>query len=166
MKYAITGHTEGIGNRLYSILSPYAIGFSRANGYDINKKECRDKIINESKDYDVFINNANSSFGQTYLLLDLINAWKNDPNKKIINVGSRICEIILPPNRLELLQYQAEKTSLKSTVEILSNYSDIKCEIVYKSFGYVGTEKILKRYPNFTKDDYISLDKACEIILL
>jgi hypothetical protein len=165
MKYAITGHTEGIGNKLYSILSPHAIGFSRSNGYDINKEEYRNKIINESKNSETFINNAHSGFGQTYLLLELVNIWKNDASKTIINVGSRICEIILPPTRLELLQYQAEKLSLKSTIETLTNYSDIKCKIVYKYFGYVGTEKILKKYPKFTEDDYISVDKACQIIL-
>ena len=38
MKYAITGHTEGVGLRVFKRLDPNIIGFSRSNGYDINKK--------------------------------------------------------------------------------------------------------------------------------
>lgn len=165
MRYSITGHTEGIGNRLYSILSPNAVGFSRSNGYDINKKECRNKIIKESKNSEIFINNAHSEFGQTYILLDLVDAWKDDPSKTIINIGSRICEISLGSDRSELLKYQAEKNSLKYTVETLHRYNNIKCKISYKWFGYVGTEKILQKYPHFTINDYISIDQACELIL-
>ena len=39
------------------------------------------------------------------------------------------------------------------------------CKVEYKWFGYVGTEKILKKYPHFTSLDYISVDAAANIIL-
>jgi hypothetical protein len=161
MKYAITGHTQGIGQGLYNRLSPNATGFSRSTGYDIDNKEDRRRIIRESKDCDVFINSAGSNFSQTYLLIELFNAWK-DTNKTIINIGSRVAEIKLPATRLELLEYQAQKLILKTMVNELQGYT---CNVTYKWFAYVGTERILKKYPHFTSADYISIDAAVDIIL-
>lgn len=161
MKYAITGHTQGIGQGLYNRLSPSVIGFSRSTGYDINDKEDRRRIIRESKDCDVFINSAGSNFAQTYLLIELFNTWK-DTNKTIINIGSRVAEIKLPASRLELLEYQAQKLILKNMVAELQGYP---CNVTYKWFAYVGTERILKKYPHFTSADYISIDAAVDIIL-
>jgi hypothetical protein len=81
--------------------------------------------------------------------------------KTIINVGSRITEIILPKDRLLLLEYQSQKLCLKSMCYKLSG----RCRIKYKYFGYVGTDKILHKYPYFTIDDYISVNHAAEIVL-
>ena len=39
------------------------------------------------------------------------------------------------------------------------------CKVKYKWFAYVGTEKILKKYPHFNKNDYITEDQAVDIIL-
>ena len=160
--YAITGHTAGIGKRLYERLSPSAIGFSLSSGYDITNINDRKRIILESKNCDVFINNATAGFGQTLLFLELFQEWKNNPNKTIINVGSRIAEIkMLPPNRQELLKYQAEKLILKEMSDRVIGL----CKVKYRWFGYVGTEKILKKYPHFTEADYITEDQAADIIL-
>ena len=82
MKYAVTGHTSGIGKVLYNKYLPNAVGFSRTNGFDISKdiKE----IIKQSKDCDIFINNAQQDFFQTELLYQLSKTFKG----KIINIGS------------------------------------------------------------------------------
>ena len=45
MKYAITGHTQGVGKKAYERLSPDIIGFSRSTGYDINDPITRKKIV-------------------------------------------------------------------------------------------------------------------------
>jgi hypothetical protein len=164
MKIAITGHTSGIGLALYNHLSKdnSVIGFSKSTGYDIITEIDRSRIIESSFDCDIFINNAPAEFGQTMLFLELFKKWHDDSNKTIINVGSRIAEIkSLPLKRYDLLKYQAEKLILKE----MSNRVQGKCKVKYKWFGYVGTEKILKKYPNFTKSDYITEDKAVEIIL-
>jgi len=159
--YAITGHTAGIGKRLYERLSPNALGFSLTSGHDITTANGRHRIIQESCDCDVFINNANSEFGQTLLFLELFTAWR-DQNKTIINVGSRIAEIaMLPDSRQDLLRYQAEKLILKEMSYRVSG----TCIVKYKSFAYVGTEKILKKYPHFTSSDYITEDQAADIIM-
>jgi hypothetical protein len=162
MKYSITGHTAGIGKRLYERLSPDAIGFSLSSGYDITNINDRRKIITESRDCEVFINNATAEFAQTLLFLELFQEWKNNPTKTIINVGSRIAEIkLLPPDRQDLLKYQAEKLILKE----MSSRVVGRCNVKYKWFAYVGTEKILKKYPHFTESDYITEDQAADIIL-
>jgi hypothetical protein len=162
MKYAITGHTAGVGRRAFERLD--ALGFSRSNGYDINSAEDRQRIVYESRDCDVFINCAHSGFGSTYLLLELYDAWKDLDNKTIINVGSRIAEIKLPANSSDLLAYQAEKLALKETVDRINLLSP-KCTVNYRWFAYVGTAKILKKYPHFKPGDYITEDQAVDIIL-
>lgn len=72
MKVLITGHTSGIGKSLlehYKNKGHTVIGMSRSNGYDITKDQ--DKIIKESKDADLFINNATSDMAQLELLQKL-----------------------------------------------------------------------------------------------
>lgn len=161
MKVAITGHTRGIGDGLYKFFNTDVKGFSKSTGYDINSFNDRCKIISESADCDIFINNAHSNFGQTCMLIDLFREWK-DLDKSIINVGSRVTEITLPADRHDLLNYQAEKIILKQMSNKLQGY---KCKVIYKSFGYVGTDAIKFKYPHFTTSDYISVDQAVQIIL-
>lgn len=162
MKVAITGHTAGIGKRAYERLSPDIRGFSRSNGYNINNPADRHRIIMESADCDLFINNATSGYGQTALFIDLFKVWRDDPNKTIINVGSRIAEINqLPITHHYLLHYQANKLILKE----MSSRVIGSCQVKYRWFAYVGTSAILKKYPNFTPADYITEDQAVDIIL-
>lgn len=165
MKYAVTGHTQGIGQGLYKRLGADVIGFSTSTGYDINDPKLRFKIAKEAAECDVFINNAApaTGLGQTYMLIEMVKLWAGNPDKKIINVGSRVASIKVPANRLELLNYQAEKLALKSMCDMLQG--TVKCQIVYKTFAYVGTEKILAKYPHFTPADYITVDQAVDIIL-
>ena len=158
---AITGHTRGIGKRAFDRLSPNAIGFSKSTGYDITNFADRKRIIEESSNCDIFINNATDGFGQTLLFLELFQAWKHT-DKTIINVGSRVAEIkMLPPDRHDLLRYQAEKLILKE----MSSRVNGTCQVKYRWFAYVGTEGILKKYPHFTEQDYITEDQAVDIIL-
>lgn len=161
MQYAITGHTAGIGKTVYDKLLPSVIGFSKSTGYDITLKEDRRTIIDESQHCDVFINNATDGFGQTELLIELFYEWKNC-NKTIINVGSRIAEVVLSPGYEHLIRYSAQKKLLKAIIPDMQGHA---CKVEYKWFGYVGTEKILKKYPHFTPSDYISVDAAANIIL-
>lgn len=162
MKIAITGHTAGIGKRAYERLTPDIIGFSRSNGYDINNPIDRHRIIAESQNCDVFINNAAAGYGQTELFIELFKAWRDNPHKTIINVGSRIAEINqLPSSHYDLLSYQASKLILRE----MSSRVAGECQVKYRWFAYVGTEAILKKYPHFTPDDYITEDQAIDIIL-
>lgn len=162
MKYAITGHSYGIGLEIFNRLSPNIIGFSRSNGYDINDPKSRRDIIDKSKDCDVFINNAQNKFGQTLLFLELWESWRQNSEKIIINVGSRIADIkFLPPDQRGLLKYQAEKVLLKEmSTRVLGSV-----RVKYVSFGYVSTPRVLEKYPNMPKDQYIEISEAADIIL-
>jgi short-subunit dehydrogenase involved in D-alanine esterification of teichoic acids len=88
-KIAITGHTKGIGKSLLSRLSETydVIGFSRTNGYDISKETDILRIIDESRDCDIFINNAYEKNYQTILFKLIFDKWKFLP-KTIINMNS------------------------------------------------------------------------------
>lgn len=168
MRYAITGHTQGIGKAIYEKLTPNCMGFSKSNGYDVTISKDRQRIIEESIECDVFINNASDGrghhMGQTLLLTDLFYIWK-DLDKKIINVGSKIAEYAEAIYEPKLLGYQAEKLILKE-MSIKLAETKVKCKIEYKWFGYVGTEIILKKYPHFKyPEHYISIDEAVMIIL-
>ena len=161
MKYAVTGHTYGIGEALHQRLG--GLGFSKSTGYDIRDAIARQHIIDACKDVDVFVNNAPADFGQSQLLLELWQEWRNQ-DKTIINVGSRIAEIDLPSGYAHLLDYQMYKRTLKTLSNTITEL-DSPCKVKYRWFAYVGTPKILAKYPAFTSDDYISISEAVDIIL-
>lgn len=93
MKVAVTGHTSGIGKGLYEnfLNKGYFVrGFSRSNGFDISILKDRLAIIEETKHFDIFINNAynKNDDSQLQMLRDIFKSWQNQ-NKKIINISSR-----------------------------------------------------------------------------
>jgi len=112
-------------------------------------------------DCDVFINNAQAGYGQVDLLIELFQEWK-DSQKLIVNVGSRIAEVMLGEPHLHLLHYSAQKKALKTTVAEIQGYN---CKIDYVWFGYVGTARILAKYPHFTAADYITVSAAADIVM-
>jgi hypothetical protein len=163
MKYAITGHTSGIGKAISESVVNF-IGFSKSTSYDINNRIDRKRIIKQCNDVDVFINNAHDGFGQTYMLLDLFHAFK-DTNKTIINVGSNVAEDeTILKNYEHLLEYQIQKKSLRVLHNDLIKL-DTTLNLKYTHFGYVGTERILQKYPNMPTTEYITVDNAVSIIL-
>ena len=166
-KYAITGHTRGIGHKLYERLRPNIIGFSRSTGYDIRTSEGRQRIIQESSECNIFINNAANlvDMSQVELFIELFDAWKN-LDKTIINVGSTITDqLILLPHQIHLLKYQSQKILLK-TISARFNLLSKSCKVRYRTFGYVHTESIRKAYQDITiNDKFITEDEAVNIIL-
>jgi hypothetical protein len=91
MNIAITGHTQGLGQVFFKYFQSHkVIGFSRSNGYNIANPEDRNKILDEIKDADIFINNAYNNYddSQLQLLISVYELWK-DTNKIIVNISSR-----------------------------------------------------------------------------
>lgn len=91
MKIAITGHTKGIGKAIFEELTKrqhQVQGFSRSNAYDIGLSSCREEIISEVRDYDVFINNAYCKDSQFEMLKRIVEHWEGK-NKIIININSK-----------------------------------------------------------------------------
>ena len=117
MKYMITGGNRGLGKALCTRFN--GDSYSRTNDYDITKD--REKLVELSLNYDVFINNAFdgpfqeswADFGQVKLLFNVANAWKN-ANKVgyIINIGSSGSEFIVSPNPT-WETYRVSKAALK-----------------------------------------------------
>jgi len=154
---AVTGHTSGIGKCIYDRIK--CNGFSRANGYNIQHHLDRKKLL--STEPDILINNAYCGIGQSLMLIDFFTKYQNT-NKTIINIGSRVAEIDLPDDYQHLLEYQLYKKALKTTVEDLQKLQK-SVNIKYIWFGYVGTEKILEKYPSL--ENYITVDSAADQIL-
>ena len=103
MKIALTGNLAGLGECLYKMLldsGHEVIGFDIQEGYDINSKDIRSNILDESKDCDVFINNAYANPGQFELLRLLI---ESNCHNIILNVGTSITNC-----SQELLENDAE----------------------------------------------------------
>jgi short-subunit dehydrogenase involved in D-alanine esterification of teichoic acids len=156
MKYSITGHTQGIGQKLFERLSPDAVGFSKSTGHDIMQIEDRLAIIAGSKDSEIFINNAFQSDAQVKLLYELFEIWKNE-KKIIINIGSETtCGI-----KKHAHPYAAYKAALDKSSEQLSHLN-LPCKVVNIKFGWVGTNRVIT---NYNPASYISIDDACDIII-
>ena len=77
MKIAITGHTSGIGKGILEYYSGEheVIGFSLENGYNINDYN---RILEETKECDIFINNAYSHYTQSEIVSEWAKVHSND----------------------------------------------------------------------------------------
>lgn len=119
MKIAITGHSAGIGQALskeYANLGHEVIGLSRRNGYNIKSTP---KVCDAIQPCDVFINNAQSGFAQTELLIEMTKRWTGQ-NKSIIVVSTMMTEYpssVLPG--IEMDEYYIQKCTLENTVKQL-----------------------------------------------
>lgn len=127
MKIAVTGHTEGIGASLKKIFEAHGHtvkGFSRSNGYDIGNRMDRAEIVDESKDCDVFINNAYSvtePFAQCEMLFDIWESWQGQ-HRSIVNISSSITERW--QHTFREVRYRTAKRALEDACDFLWNKSD------------------------------------------
>ena len=130
-RIAITGHTKGIGKAIVDKFgTQYEIkGFSRSNGYDLADPTTLDRIVEETIDCQIFINNAYHFDAQTQLAYK----WKeaNLNNKHfIINVSTLASDPMFDVETKlpHLVPYANEKKRLnKTTFEICDRF-DGKCK--------------------------------------
>lgn len=89
MRAGLTGHTRGLGKALYDAFSLHCdvTGFSRATGHELSEPDSVNRIYDECKDYDLFINNAWHPRAQFDLLKKFHSEWSGT-DKKIINISS------------------------------------------------------------------------------
>jgi len=138
-KIAITGHTRGIGKGLYNFFSKsYNVkGFSLENGYDINDY---DRILDETDDCEIFINNAYSYYKQS----ELVTAWaQRHKNHKylIISTSSIAAEPLLEIKKVfpHLENYAKEKYAInRASWEV--NHNDGLCKASVIMPGVVDTK--------------------------
>jgi NAD(P)-dependent dehydrogenase (short-subunit alcohol dehydrogenase family) len=123
MKVAITGDSYGIGAALryrFELEGHTVVGFSRSNGYDISNSEDRQRIITESQDCDLFINNAYATYSQCDLLFELWESWQQK-HKRIINISSSI--VMRWQHDFRDIKYRNAKIALEDASEFLWNKS-------------------------------------------
>lgn len=138
MKIGITGHTSGIGKGLYDVLGAKhdVQGFSRTNGYDISTTQ--HEIIEQIKDFDIFINNAQKDNYQTLLFNKIFKLWKNQ-KKTIVNIGSivRYSEFDIDKST-----YAQNKVNLNRNAIHTILSGNKSCRIITVNPGYVHTQMI------------------------
>jgi short-subunit dehydrogenase len=160
----ITGHTKGLGAALYTFFSEsgYIVrGYSRSEGCDLTNQQSRDRLVEESKEFDIVINNARAGFAQVELLSELHSSWsKQSKSGIIINLGSiSAVDYLMRPNYEELYYYQKQAlNSLSSSLSIKNK--DIK--VVCVNPGYIATERILSR--GRSRFDCLSVDYVVSLI--
>lgn len=139
---AITGHTSGIGKGLYEYFEKKGCrvkGFSKDTGFDISVPENRDRIVELTRDCDLFINNAYSGYAQ----VELAKLWQQQhwsDSHFIINTSSMAAEPLaeIPKNFPWLTPYGEEKYAInKVSWEI--NHSGSKCKSIVIMPGVVQT---------------------------
>lgn len=122
MKIAITGGTAGIGLALakqFEANGHEVIPLSRRNGYNIRSIP---KIAAVIDSCDMFVNNAQVGFAQTELLFEIWRRWRGQ-NKYIVNVGTQMTDMFLPPKE-EWDEYIIQKKSLDLATQLLEQRSE------------------------------------------
>ena len=118
-KIAITGHTQGLGKYLFEILKQrghHVQGFSRRNGYDIRDYSVVTKILEETKGYDWFINNAKPDFVQTQIVYRF---YRSQTVKNVLSIGSAAVNNDPKWTDSFLLEYLTQKVALKHAHDVL-----------------------------------------------
>jgi NADP-dependent 3-hydroxy acid dehydrogenase YdfG len=140
MKIAITGHLHGIGKAICEVMSDHdIIGFDLLDHIDISFEQDRNSIFEQSKDCDVFINNAFHSEGQIAMFDLFYQHWKDIENKIIVNINTMMRYHPNPMYAFNGATYNISKKKLHKTA--MSNlFSDRKCRIINVSPGAVNTD--------------------------
>ena len=163
-KVAITGHSRGIGKSIFDKLSSqYEVkGFSRSNGYDISKQEDVDRIIAESLDCDIFINNA-YHYDQQTVIAKQWNEAHLDNEHFIINVSTLASDPMfdVATKLPHLVPYAEEKHRLNQQTFNICDRLNGKCKAMSLLLGIVETgfenpygidpENLLEHYADFKK---------------
>ena len=122
MKIAITGHSAGIGQALsniYTAKGHEVVGLSRRNGYNIRSFP---KVAGMIDPCDMFINNAQVGYAQTELLFEVWRRWRGQ-QKYIVNVGTQMTDMLLPPKE-EWDEYIIQKKALDLATQLLEQRSE------------------------------------------
>jgi hypothetical protein len=93
MNIAITGHTQGLGKAFldYYLYQGHTVtGFSRQTGFDLRDWSNMQRLLDQTKDFDLVISNAKPDFFQTVLLYEM--AKRSAHASQIISIGSCIVD--------------------------------------------------------------------------
>jgi len=130
---AVTGHTSGLGKGVYDYFQSLGYnvkGFSKDNGFDISSKENVDRIVELTRDCDLFFNNAYYHYQQ----VEIAKLWQQQhwsDQHYLINTSSLAAEPLadIPSNATWLTQYGEEKYAINK-ISWQINHSGSKCKSI------------------------------------
>ena len=154
IKLAVTGHMSGIGQACYNHFD--SIGFSRRNGYDVNKPQ---NIINNLDDANVFINSAHGGFGQAKMLKAIFYQWQFE-EKHIINLG--VSKVDVRSWELVHETYSVEKLASHAMCDQLQQL-ERKCRITNLCLGPVENYNGSITYENIIETILYIINRPYEI---
>jgi NAD(P)-dependent dehydrogenase (short-subunit alcohol dehydrogenase family) len=155
LKFAITGHTKGLGKELSRHVD--YIGFSRSNGHDISTLDGRNNIVIKSNDCNIFLNCAYSGdYSQVDMLYTIFNSWK-DKESLIVNIGSETTSGI----KNHIWPYSSHKAALDKASEQLS-FLNTNCRVTNFKFGYINSTRVIE---TINPSKYICIEDAAAFIL-
>ena len=155
MKCVITGHTSGTGKALYNYFQQLGwnvVGMSRSNGYDISKDQ--DKIVQDAKDCDLFVNNASYGTAQLGLLKRLCTCVP-----KIVTLGD------VGTNFIDIwpVQFAQDMAVIEKEHELIS-MSDQVADMLLLKLSFVEASHAIEK-PNRISSDYtVSYDDIARVI--
>jgi len=155
MKIAITGGTAGIGLALSTLFAEdghEVLPLSRRNGYNIRSLP---KVADVIESCDMFVNNAQVGFAQTELLFEVWRRWQ-DQRKYIINVGTQMTDMLLPPKE-EWDEYIIQKKALDLATQLLEQRSEWPRLMLVRP-GCVATQ------PGQTSPQYMNVNEYAKSI--
>jgi hypothetical protein len=150
MKIAITGHSAGIGQALAKIFEQQGhevVGLSRRNGYNIRSLP---KAAGMIEPCDMLINNAQVGYAQTELLFEVWRRWRGQ-QKYIVNVGTQMTDVLLPPKE-EWDEYIVQKKALELANQLLEQRSEWPRLLLVRP-GNIATQ------PGQAPLDYMDVDE-------
>ncbi len=136
---AVTGHSAGIGLELSQLLRARGFtvkGFSRSNGYDLAEAGTSKRIIAETTECSIFINNAFHEWTQVDLLYAMFAEWKLT-SKLIINISSNSADMTKSYEH----KYAAAKSALDVACTQLNHVLGASCRVINLRPGWVRTRR-------------------------
>ena len=150
MKILITG-TRGLAYELSQAYTNHEVMLvSQSGGFDINNI---DHWGHEFADYDCVFNCAYDGFAQVKVLEFFYNLWKQDVNKQIVTIGSRVISFKRSESESGYWAYRLHKQALQQAHD--SMLLDAKCDMKIINPGPVDTDMI--RHLNCVKLDTAAL---------
>lgn len=161
MKCIVTGHTTGLGQAFFKHFQTFdgweVIGMSRSNGYDITKD--LDRIVEEAKGCDLFINNTYANGHQ----LQLLNTLKRRVHKMVV-CGS-ISRFDPYPELMDS-EYTKVKAQLAETCRLISiNNDPTLAEVLHLDLSFIeGSTSDLSDPEDFVSDYVIKFDEIISAV--
>lgn len=156
MNIAIIGHTRGLGQRIFDHYSidNNVMGFSRSNGYDIEKSI--EDIISGLSNIDMLVINAYHAEAQLNILKE---TYRFIPKIVVCGSVSRLYGDLIKTD------YVTHKTELEKFCRLVNTSPDTHCDVLHLDLSFIEQTEVDLLVPtNFTSDFTIGFDEIISSI--